>query len=78
MDEIIEEPAYAKPADSKPRLLIFEIGSREASKREFARYGLQVVTAWTDDKAGTVKVVQGDLVFRVRPGARVFAEIKSA
>lgn len=80
MEAEMEKPEYAKPVhDLVTRLLVFETEGREVAVREFERYGLRVVAAWTDDVSGKVSVnAKGDLAFKVRPGHRVFAQVRSA
>lgn len=80
MEDFIYEPAYVRQdvKPSAPRLLVFENEGRGVNKREFVRYGLKVVSAWTDDPVGRAESKKGDLEFSVRPGYRVFAEIRSA
>jgi hypothetical protein len=74
------EPAYAKPIkkNDEPRTLVFENEGREVVKKEFAQYGLEAVSAWTDDSFGRVVLKQGDLIFQVRPGFNVFVAVKAA
>ena len=80
MDFEVEKPAYAqlKTKPNEPRILVFENEGSEVAKREFAKYGLELNQAWTDDSRGMVAVKRGDLVFRVRPGYNVFAAIRAA
>lgn len=80
MEFEVEKPAYAqfKTKPNEPRILVFENEGTEVAKREFAKYGLELVQAWTDDSFGRVSMDHGDLVFRVRPGYNVFAAIKAA
>jgi len=80
MEFEVETPAYAqaKTNPNEPRILVFENEGTEVAKREFARYGLELIQAWSDDSFGRVAVKQGDLVFRVRPGFNVFAVVRAA
>jgi len=76
----VDTPVYAqvKTKPNEPRILVFENEGTEVAKREFAKYGLKLVQAWTDDSFGRVALDKGDLVFLVRPGYNVFAAVKSA
>jgi len=74
-------PAYAEnlPKPGEIRILRFENDSRLPVEKEMARFGLRVVQAWADQPSAAVAIDQkGNLMFLARPGATIFAFVKSA